>query len=120
MAPQLIPAALGLATALCLAFGLVAWLTRRRATAVAANGVAMGLIFAGSLLAVLRGIAVDGAAPVNLPGFAVWVAAGLLCALCFYSVRKPEWHAPVFWLAWAVNLGALAFLLYLVVGFRIF
>ena len=120
MTPQLIPTALILANALCLAFGLLAWLARRPAAAVAANGTAMGLMCAGSVLAVLRGMAEGGAAPVNVPGLAMWLGAGLLCALCFYSVHTSRWHAPVFWLACAVNGGALAFLLYLVVGFKIF
>ena len=50
MTPQLIPTALILANALCLAFGLLAWLARRPAAAVAANGTAMGLMCAGSVL----------------------------------------------------------------------
>jgi hypothetical protein len=113
---EVIPTAMAASTALNLVLAQAAhWRGRRRA-AHGLNGVALGITFAGSLVALAK----SGAANANAGGLALLALLAGLTTLCFYNSRKPAMSEVVFWLAWSVNLTIVAALLYLLLWFKVF
>jgi hypothetical protein len=117
---QALPTLLAVAAVLCGLVSLTMWWRGHRVAAVRALGAAFGVTLLGSLWAFVTQTLSNRDAAVTPIGVAALVAVMGLALFCFWAAARVGWQRAAFVVGCAANLGVVGFLIYLLVGFKIF